>query len=401
VILLGGWPPPHPLLMVLFWGALALASYTYLAFPVLVLMRGLLRPHPHAASDYAPRVSMIIAARNEALAIGPKIENLLALDYEREQLEVIVVSDGSTDGTDEIARRCDRVRVLSLERVGKAAALNTGVAAATGEILVFSDANSLYAPEALRALVRPFTDPEVGGVAGDQRYAKHRDAEGIIAGERGYWAFDRFLKMCESRSGNAISATGAIYAIRRELFEPIPDGVTDDFFTSTGVIVRGRRLVFAPDAIAYEPPAPSGTIEFGRKVRVVTRGLRAVMARRELFTIRRYGFYALQLFSHKVLRRLMGVPLIMLAVTSVPLAMSGGLFYQVIAVGQALFYGCAMLGLARPLSQVKILKLPAYFCLVNVAAVRATWNVLRGIQIDHWEPTRARNAAPADLVPGE
>jgi cellulose synthase/poly-beta-1,6-N-acetylglucosamine synthase-like glycosyltransferase len=401
VIVLGGWPPPNPLVTALFWGALALVSYTYLAFPVLVLMRGLLRPHPHAARDDTPRVSMIIAARNEALAIGPKIENLVALDYEREQLEVIIVSDGSTDGTDQIARRCDRVRVLSLERVGKAAALNAGVAAATGEILVFSDANSLYAPEALRALIRPFADPEVGGVVGDQRYAKYRDAEGIIAGERGYWAFDRFLKTCESRSGNVISATGAIYAIRRELFEPIPDGVTDDFFTSTGVIVRGRRLVFAPDAIAYEPPAPSGAIEFGRKVRVITRGLRAVVARRELFTIRRYGFYSLQLFSHKVLRRLMGAPLIVLAVTSVPLAMSGGLFYQVIAVGQALFYSCAMLGFARPLSQVKILELPAYFCLVNVAAARATWNVLRGIQIDRWEPAQARNAASADLVPGE
>jgi glycosyltransferase involved in cell wall biosynthesis len=393
------------LAVVLFWGAAALLGYTYLAFPALVLVRGLLHPRPPAAGDITPSVSMIIAAHNEAAVIGAKIENLSALDYDRDQLEVIIASDGSTDGTDEIvagsrAGRSGHVRLLSLSRGGKAAALNAGVAASTGEILVFSDANSLYAPDALRVLVRPFADPDVGGVAGDQRYRESRepcrDAAWSAAGERSYWALDRFLKVCESRSGNVISATGAIYAIRRELFEPIPDGVTDDFFTSTGVIARGKRLVFAPDAVAYEPPAPSGSMEFARKVRVITRGLRAVQTRRDLLDPRRHGFYALQLLSHKILRRLMVVPLTALLAASVALAVTGDPLYQAIAAGQALFYGCAGLGLARP-RRAKILQLPAYFCLANAAAAQAVWNCNRGVRIDRWEPARAGEAPAAGL----
>lgn len=381
--------------LVLFWGAVGLLGYTYVGFPALVMARGLLRPRGYAADGVTPTVSLVIAARNEAGVIGAKIGNLLALDYDRHLLEVIVVSDGSTDGTEEIAaaRGGSGVRVLGLDRVGKAGALNAGVAVATGEILVFSDANSMYAPDALRALVRPFADPGVGGVAGDQRYVKGQDADGIVAGERGYWALDRALKTLQSRGGNAIAATGAIYAIRRELFEPVPDGVTDDFFTSTGVIAVGKRLVFAAGAIAYEPPASSGSGEFDRKVRVITRGLRAVLARRDLLDVRRHGFYALQLFSHKVLRRLMVVPLAVLALASAVLAVTGQPLYQIAAAAQGLFYACAAIGLARP-SRLKVLQLPAYFCLVNAACARAVWNVLRGIRIDRWEPARAASEVP-------
>jgi len=216
-------------LLVLWWSAAALVLYTYLLFPALVFLRGLLGRRPYKPGEITPRLSLIIAAHNEANTIGAKLDNILSLDYPHERLEVVVASDGSTDNTEAIVSRYARqgIKSLSLPRQGKAPALNAAVAASTGEILVFSDANSMYAPDALRALTRPFADPEVGGVAGDQRYLSGRRADLGSEGERRYWDFDRKLKQFQSRAGSAISATGAIYAIRRSLFRPVPAGVTD------------------------------------------------------------------------------------------------------------------------------------------------------------------------------
>jgi glycosyltransferase involved in cell wall biosynthesis len=380
----------------IFWAATATVVYTYVLFPLLLLLRAWLRPRPHASADVTPSVSIVIAARNEARTIGAKIENLLALDYPSDHLEIVVVSDGSTDGTEKIVRRYrdGRVHLLSLPTSGKAAALNHAVAASTGEILVFSDANSIYERDAVRTLVRPFADPSVGGVAGNQRYTAADGADGTTAGERKYWSFDRALKLAESRGGNVISATGAIYAVRRALFRDVPPGVTDDFVTSTRVIAQGHRLVFEPNAVAYEPPGASSDAEFDRKVRVMTRGLRAVWTMRELLDPRRHGFYALQLFSHKVLRRLMAAPLFVIGATGAKLSRSGG-FYRRATIAQAVLYGFAVIGLlfdGTRLGRNKVFALPAFFALVNVASVRALWNVLRGRTIDRWEPKREGGA---------
>jgi cellulose synthase/poly-beta-1,6-N-acetylglucosamine synthase-like glycosyltransferase len=247
----------------------------------------------------------------------------------------------------------------------------------------------MYAPDALRALVRPFADPAVGGVAGNQCYLTE-DNGGTGAGEHSYWNFDRGLKRYQSQAGNAISATGAIYAIRRSLFRPVPGGVTDDFVTSTRVIAQGYRLVFAPEAVAYEPVAASSGAEFGRKVRVITRGLRAVLVMRELLNLFRFGFYALQLFSHKVLRRLVVFPLIVLFLLS-PVLWQEGLFYQAATLTQIAFYGCGALGMllrGTRLGRLKIFSIPFFFCIVNAASLIAIWNVLRGHRIELWEPQR-------------
>jgi hypothetical protein len=376
----------------LFAAAVALVGYTYVGFPALVLVRARLRPRPHVTGPITPSVSLIIAARNEARSIAAKVDNALGLDYPPERLEVVIASDGSEDGTETIAasRGDARVRVLALPRVGKADALNAAVAASTGEILVFSDANSVYAPDALRALVAPFADLQVGGVAGDQRYVSDLSAAAVATGERRYWDLDRVIKQAESRAGNAISATGAIYAVRRELFAPVPRGVTDDFATSTAVIAQGRRLVFAPGAVAFEPVAESGEDEFARKVRVMTRGLNAVIARRQLLDPRQHGFYAVQLVSHKVLRRLMALPLAVLAVTAAAGARRSALM-RAAAAAQGALYALGAAGLVlggRGRRASRIVALPAYFCLVNLASVRAVWNVVRRRGIDRWEPKR-------------
>lgn len=381
--------------LVLFWVLLSLIIYTYLIFPLLVILRGLIWQKPYKSEELSPlpRVSVIIAAYNEEREIGKKLDNILSLDYPQDRLEVVIASDGSTDRTEAIVQSYEGrgIKLLSLPRLGKAAALNAAVAASKGEILVFSDANSMYKSDALRALVSPFADPKIGGVAGNQRYLKKKDAGSAGAGERSYWDFDRVMKQFESRAGNAISATGAIYAIRRALFQPVMEGVTDDFFTSTSVIAQGFRLVFAPEAVAYESVAGTSGTEFGRKVRVITRGLRAVfIARRELLNPFRYGFYAIQLFSHKALRRVIVYPLILLFFVNA-FVWQAGLFYQLMMIGQLAFYGLGFIGMlldGTRFRRVKIFTIPFYFCLVNAAVLVATINIARGQQIKRWEPQR-------------
>jgi cellulose synthase/poly-beta-1,6-N-acetylglucosamine synthase-like glycosyltransferase len=381
--------------LLLFWASIGLILYTYILFPALVFLRGLIWHRPYKKEELVPppSVSVIIAAYNEEKVIGGKLDNMLSVDYPKDRIEVVLASDGSTDKTNAIVQNYEEhgVKLLSLPRVGKAEALNTAVSASKGEILVFSDANSMFKPDAIRALVKPFADPSIGGVAGDQRYMKINKAGNASIGERIYWNFDRFMKQFESRAGNTISATGAIYAIRRSLFQTVQEGVTDDFYTSTGVIAQGQRLVFSPDAVAYEPVAAASGIEFGRKVRVITRGLNAVFnSRGQLLNPFRYGFYAIQLFSHKIMRRLVVYPLLLLLFVT-PFLWKTNLFYQIAMIGQLGLYSFALLGLildGTRFRKPKIFTIPFYFCLVNAAALAASLNILRGRQIKRWEPQR-------------
>ena len=385
------------MIRLLFWAASATVVYTYVGFPVLVFIRARLRPRPPRAASIEPSVSIVLAARNEAAAIRARLDNLLALDYPVERREIIVASDGSGDETVEIARRGTGrgVTVLDLDRVGKADALNAAVAASTGEIIVFTDANTMFEPGAMRALVAPFADPEVGGTAGNQRYLPATGEATEARGERSYWDFDRRLKIAESRAGSTVAATGAIYAIRRDLFQPVISGVTDDFITSTAVVAQGRRLVFVPEAVAWEPVAASNRLEYGRKVRIMTRGLRGVAIRRALLDPRRSGFYAVQLLSHKVLRRVMAVPLLLVALCA-PLLWSEGLPYRLAALGGAAVTVLGTIGLVVPHSRVgrnRLVALPAFFLLVNVASLTAIRNLVSGRRIDRWEPRRAVTGA--------
>ena len=383
-----------------FWSSAALIAFTYVGAPLLILVRGVVRARPVAAADIEPPVSVVLAAHDEGAAIGSRLANLAALDYPPDRLEVIVASDGSADETVAIARAAatTRTTVLDLGRVGKAAALDAAVAAATGDVIVFTDANTAFAPDAIRALVRPLADPTVGGVAGNQVYVATGSTPGAsdATGERRYWDFDRLLKRAESAAGSTVSATGAIYALRRPLVPTIIAGVTDDFYTSTAVVDRGYRLVFAEDAIAYEPPAPSSRDEYGRKVRIMSRGFRGVLARRSLLDPRRTGFYAVQLGWHKLLRRLMAVPLLVIAGSSLPLAGSARI-YTLAAVLQLMAYGAAAIGTFAPrsvLGRTRVAAIAAFFVMVNTASLDAMLGVLRGRRIERWEPNRP--TAPGD-----
>jgi hypothetical protein len=188
--------------------------------------------------------------------------------------------------------------------------------------------------------------------------------------------------------------------MRRALFHPVVAGVTDDFAISTSVIAQGYRLVFAPDAVAYEPASASHKGEFGRKVRVITRGLRAVLLRRALLNPFRHGFYALQLFSHKVLRRLVVLPLLVLFVVS-PLLWTQGLLYQLATLAQVALYGGGALGIVLSqtrLGRHKLFSIPAFFCMVNAAALLATLNIVRGHRIERWEPQRSESQISTEVL---
>ncbi len=378
-----------------FWGSAATIVYTLVGFPALAWARARFFPRAVASAPISPTVSIIVAAHNEAASIAEKLRNVTSLDYPSDRVEVLVASDGSDDGTDAIVAAFDdpRVRLLSLQRSGKAAAVNAAAAAARGEILVFSDANSMFAPGALRALVAPFADPAIGGVAGDQRYL--RADRGTPEAESSYWSFDRRLKAWESAAGNVISSTGAIHAVRRELFRPVPAGLTDDFFISTGVIRAGHRLVFAPDAAAHEPAAASVQAEYARKLRVATRILRTELALRDLANPLRHGFYAIQFVSHKPMRQLLGIPLLAMALASLTLTGRGGV-YRLAAAAQVAFYSLGAIGLWRPhapWARHRLIALPAYVCLAYGAQLMALRNVLTGRRIDRWQQLRSDRAA--------
>jgi predicted ATP-grasp superfamily ATP-dependent carboligase/cellulose synthase/poly-beta-1,6-N-acetylglucosamine synthase-like glycosyltransferase len=390
---------------VVFWGSVGLVAYTFVGFPLLLLLVSSRRQRRIVRKrDVEPRVSLIVAAFNEEATVAAKLDNSLALDYAPNRLEVVVASDGSTDATEEIASGYDpaRVRLLRLPRRGKIHALDEAVRHATGSVLVFSDANTMLEEGALRALVSNFGDLGVGGVVGNTGYRLDPGAESSGRGESLYWRYDKWLKALESRTGSVVSAHGGLYAIRWELYrKPEEAAVTDDFAISTGVVQQGYRLVFEPEARAWEETAPGAGGEFGRRVRLMTRGLRAVTLRRGLLNPFRYGFYAVVLFTHKVLRRMLPLTLPLLLFSSAQLAQRG-LFYQAALGAQALFYALAGVGYLfrrRAVGRSKLLYAPFYFTLANAAGLVAIWKFAKGQRISTWEPVRPGLSAAAAGTP--
>jgi len=378
---------------VLFWACVCYVLYVYALFPILVLLRGRLARRPYVCSELTPSVSIVIAARNEEASMGRRIENLLALDYPENRLDVVIASDGSDDRTDEIVRGYAgaRVALVAPGRVGKPEALNAAVEAARGDVLVFSDANSVFRADAVRRLVAPLADPSVGGVAGNQVYLPPDVGDASVVGEQQYWDLDRALKRAESDAGSVSGATGAIYAIRRSVFTRLRRDVSnDDLLESLGVVAQGRRLVFEPEAVAYEHVAETTRVTFERRVRVMVGGFRCLWVMRGLMNPFRHGFFAVQLLTRKVLLRTMVIPLAALSIVA-PFLWTHGLVYRLAVVGELEFYVLAVLGaLLReaPTGKKRIFALPAYFCLVNIASAKALLQMARGERYERWEPAR-------------
>jgi GT2 family glycosyltransferase len=375
--------------------------YIYAAYPALIAALAFARPRPVRKAAIRPNLTVVIPAHNEAGVIEGKLENTLALDYPRDRLEVLVVSDGSTDGTDAVVARYEnpRLHLLVQPRQGKAFALNRGLRAASGEIVVLTDANTILERDALARLVESFADPQVGGVAGNKRHRQAVSDDGTGRGESAYWRFDTWQKACESRIGNVFAADGALYALRRNLYVPIEDPAqADDMAISMRIVLQGHRLVFEPGAVAFEEAPAKRRQEFARKARVTNHSLRALLnLRGKLWTS---GFYSVQLLSHKFLRHFSPVLLLILLGASAMLARSEPVF-QLILAAQVAVYALGGLGLlvgSGTTSAGRWLVLPAYFCLVNIAALRGIAAVVAGRRLQLWTP-RGGDAVARDSEP--
>jgi cellulose synthase/poly-beta-1,6-N-acetylglucosamine synthase-like glycosyltransferase len=386
------------LLKIVFLLSAALILYVYFGYPLLLLFLGLLRKREIMRDEITPPVTIIIAAHNEAQSIAEKLENSLSLNYPRERLEVILASDGSTDETVAIAEsfKARGVLVLDLARSGKITALNRAVETARGEILVFTDANAIFEPDALRYLVSNFADAEVGGVCGNQRYRKAGKHAGDSSGEGEnlYWKYDKFIKRLESRQGSTVAADGSIYAVRAELFAPLGNTAqADDHAISARVVTAGKRLVFDERAVSYEEPPADGRREFRRKVRVTNHTVSSIINLPAALDPRITGFYTVELFSHKILRY--AVPFLMIiAFLANSVLIGQGAIYRFMLAAQVLFYICALTGFflrTNKLGRVKPFYVPYYFCLANAASLLGTLSRLRGDQVVIWQP-RGENA---------
>ena len=375
-----------------FWTSATVIVYVYAGYPLaLWLLRALGFSRPVRQASIEPPVTLVVSAYNEVAVIAEKVRNSLALDYPADSLQIMVVSDASSDGTDAAVQafRDPRVELLRMEdRGGKTAGLNAAVRRARGEIMVFSDANAMYDALALRHLVRNFADPDVGAVTGESRY-RIAEQDASTDAENQYWTYELWIKRLESSLGSLVGADGAIYALRKELYLDLGASDLSDFVTPLQVVERGYRNVYEAEAFSYEGGAEGFGAEFRRKVRIVNRAWRATLKLRRLLNPFRHGIFAIQFLSHKVLRWFVPVFMLIALLANLWLA-AGSTVYSAALAAQALFYAAAALGmlLERAGHPVRLLNIPYYFCAVNVASLMGIWQAVAGRTYTTWNSSR-------------
>ncbi len=384
-----------------FWVALLLLAHTYLLYPVslvaweaLAQAKGALRylvegEDRRAAprASFAPTVTLLVPAYNEEEVIDAKLDNSLKLDYPAEQTQILVGSDGSTDDTERLvlARQDGRIALSEAARGGKVAVLNRCIPMARGEIVVLTDANTEIDPKAIKRLVRHFEDPSVGAVVGRLRLYNRINRE---FEESLYWTYETWLKLYEGRHGAVLGANGGLYAIRRTAFEQLPPStVVDDFVIPLRLLARGQRVLFDPEAVAYEETTEDYGKEFARRARIGAGDFASLSLLGGLLNPRR-GFVAYAFWSHKLLRWCAPLLLAAMLLANLMLAAHSN-FYRLLLLGQLGFYGLALLG-GRPGLRGALRRaagLARYFVSMNLALLVGFWRFLRGSQGAAWERT--------------
>jgi cellulose synthase/poly-beta-1,6-N-acetylglucosamine synthase-like glycosyltransferase len=393
IAMLTWWPDAS----VVFWVSFSLLVYVYIVYPMLAALRARVWPKPRLRAAFEPTVSIIVIAHNEAEQIGARAENLLSLDYPRHKLEIVVGSDGSTDGTVERVSRYAAlgvtVRAFHQHR-GKPATINALVPVVRGEIVIFADARQRFEPQTVRELVANFADAQVGAASGELMIS----ADGVTAtaghGATFYWRYEKFIRNAEGRADSTIGATGAIYAIRRALFEPIPDDtLLDDVLIPLRIVRRGYRVVFEPNARAYDRASSTARQELIRKIRTIA-GTFQLIAREGWLLNPLQNRLWLETISHKVLRLALPMLHAMFLASNILVTSAG--FYELMLVLQLGFYAAAIVGLAQRNSRRRsiVFTAPCAMSLLLWATVVGFYRFITDRQQVTWE----RVPAPASAT---
>lgn len=368
-----------------FWICLVLIAYPYAIYPLLlVAFNRMAGRREHRGIPCEPTVSVILPVHNEARRIEAKIQNLLALDYPREKLQILVIGDACTDDTLERAERAGEGAVSTIAlptRSGKAAGLNAGLERATGEIIVFTDAAIMLEKQSLRSLLSHFSDPEIGCVSGED-YIEGAETEGL------YGRMELLLRREEAKLHSIAGASGCFYAQRRELCLPFRSGMAPDFLSVLVTVLAGKRAIAEPAARGSMTATSSQSAEFTRKVRTFLRGITALFGNAALLNPLHHPRFSFILWSHKLMRWL--APLPMLGCLATAWILRAEPLYLVMFVGQAALYAAAIAGLLWPdaAGRLPLVRVSAFFVLVNAAALKALALWITGARVEVWEPTR-------------
>jgi cellulose synthase/poly-beta-1,6-N-acetylglucosamine synthase-like glycosyltransferase len=377
-------------IVIFFWTCCALLTYVYVLYPALVAALASRYGKPVRRGDAVPSVTIIVTVFNEEKCIRAKLDNLAELNYPPELINVVVVSDGSWDSTEAIARSYDRlpVHVFRVEgRQGKTVCQNTAASLATGEILIFTDATTRLHTNAVRRLVENFADPSVGCVAGRLDYITEIDNL-TGCGGRAYWSYELQLRAGESLLGSLIGVSGCLYAVRRNAYRAIDPHLISDFVIAMRMREQRLRTVLAADAVCFEATLDQGGHELAMRIRVAVRSLNALIGEREFLNPVKYGCFAWQLWSHKVLRY--ATPLFWLGALGANLALAANPAYLILLLGQCAVLAAGSVGFLLRGAQrdLGIFSRPYYLLLTNIASLVATLRYLQGERMVTWNPIR-------------
>lgn len=381
----------HTTAELVYWGSLALLFYVYIGYPLFLAAISLFAHSRRAAVGFEPSLSILISAFNEEAHIHEKVQRTLGLDYPRNKFEVLVVSDGSTDGTEDIVRRFadPRVRLLrTSRRGGKTNAQNEGVKACNGDVIVFSDATTVYHSQALRYLAANYRDPKIGAVSGCYQYFDESGMSPTGVGTIVFWSYENSIKRLQSSISTITGCCGCIYSVRKSAYTELAADIISDLVQPLHAIRKGYRVAFEDRALAYESTTQTSREEFSMRVRVITRAIRGILSVRHLLYPWKHPWISFQLISHKVLRWFVAFYLLALLASNALLLDQVG--FRATFILQLGFYSLAVLSLVVPLHRLsRLLCVPLYFCTLNVAAVVSVVEVLRGRRYVVWQTIRS------------